>query len=345
VSTGFTDESDDRDPGLEHLIKALTADGEPSELAARDAAAAMFDAAFGACRARPRRRPRLPLQSIRAGVAAAVIAAVAGSTAAAYAAVLPTSVQHIAHSVFAPLGVPDRRPHAASGASRGPVPGGPSAASADAPTGSRSPRIPPSTSRQAPPGNSLTLTAASAQVPTGGRLLLEGGSTDHGAPRPGIRVRLFKRTAGQPGWRLTGSAVTGPGGRVVFTVPYLVANTAFYLATAGGAPSAPVTVTVIPHVVLRAVAGQQGTDLLRASAPFGDPGDAVTLQELSGGTWIDVASRVLDTGHQAIFTVSAGEEFRAMLDATGRHAAGISDEVSAPRSSTRSGSSSSRTGE
>jgi hypothetical protein len=73
----------------------------------------------------------------------------------------------------------------------------------------------------------------------------------------------------------------------------------------------------------------------------------VILRELSGGVWTDAAGRLLDTGHQATFTVSAAQEqeFRTMLETTGRHATETSDEVSAPRSSTRSGSSGSRTGE
>jgi hypothetical protein len=326
---GHSNEPGRHDPGLEHLVKALTADGDASELAGRDAAAAMFNAAFGAPSAR---RPRLSLKPLRAGVAAAVIAAVAATTAAAYAAVLPAPVQRIAHSVFAPLGVPDRRPPA-SGALRGQTSDGPSAAASSASARGLPPPVrarphPSATPRQAPAESSLALTAVSASVPAGGDALLEGEIT--GTARPGIPVRLFQRAADQPGWRLAGSAVTGSGGRATFTVPDLAGNATFYLAAADHAPSSPVTVTVIPYVALQATSGLPGTYLLRASARFGDPGDAMTLQELSGGAWTTVASQALDTVHQATFTVRAGKEFRALLEATGRHAAGVSDAISLP---------------
>jgi hypothetical protein len=249
VSTGLPDEPDShREPGLEHLIRALTAGGDPRELADRDAAAAMFRASIRPASGRLRRwRPRLPLHPVRAAVAAGVTAAVAGTTAAAYAAVLPAPVQHIAHSVFAPLGVPDDRPPAApSGAPRGAVLDGPSAT-------------------------------------------------------------------------VTGSPTAGRSGRPV-------------VAPRRGASSPPVSIIVVPRIVLRPVPGSPGS--LRASAQFGDPKDTVVLQKLSDGVWINVVSHRLDAMHQATFTVPAsspaGSEFRAVLEATNGHAAAASDEVSPP---------------
>jgi hypothetical protein len=333
VSAGFPGEPGRREPGLEHLIRALTADGDPRELADRDAAAAMFRASVKPAPGRPRRwQPRSPFHSVRAAVAAGVIVAVVGTTAAAYAAVLPAPVQYIAHSVLAPLGVPDGRPRAApGGAPRRTVPDGPSTTVTGSPTASRSgrPVVPP---RQVPADSSLTLTAASAQVTAGGPVLLKGRITYHGAAEPGIRVRLLKRAAGQPGWRPAGTGVSGSGGYVPLTVPCLAGNAAFRLA-ADDASSLPVTLTVIPRVVLRAMPGSPGS--LRASAQFGDPGDTMVLQKLLGGTWINVASQRLGAMHWATFTVPAnspaGLKFRVVLEATGEHAAAVSDEVSLPR--------------
>jgi hypothetical protein len=333
VSTGFPGEPGRREPGLEHLIRALTADGDPRELADRDAAAAMFRAVKPAP-GRPRRwQPRFPFHSVRAATAAGVIVAVVGTAAAGYAAVLPAPVQHIAHSVLAPLGVPDgRHPAAPGGPPRGTVPDGPSATVTGSPTASR-PGRPVVSPRRVPADSSLTLTAVNPQVTAGGPVPLKGRITDHGAVEPGIRVRLLKRAVGQPGWRPAGTGVSGPGGYVTLTVPYLARNAAFRLA-AGDASSPPVTVTVVPLVVLRAMPGS-----LRASARFGDPGDAVVLQELSGGAWISVASQRLGAMHRAIFTVPAGspagQEFRVVLKATGEHAAAVSDEVSPPRARDR----------
>jgi hypothetical protein len=327
--------SSHREPGLEHLIGALTADGDPRELADRDAAAAMFRASFsapaGPVPGRPRRwRPRLPFRSIRSAVAAGVIVIAAGTTAAAYAAVLPAPVQHIAHSVFASLGVPDARPSTAPSRA---VPDDPSATATGSPTVSRPghPAVPP---RRAPADRSLTLTltATSAQVAAGGPVLLKGRITYRGAAEPRIRVRLLERVAGQPDWRAAGTGVSGPGGYVTLTVRHLARNAAFRLA-AHGASSPSATVTVVPRIVLRAVAGSPG--VLRASARFGDRGDAVVLQRLSGGVWINVVRQRLNATHWTIFTVPAGSpagsEFRAVLKTTKRHAAAVSDEVSPPR--------------
>jgi hypothetical protein len=332
VSAGFPGEPGRREPGLEHLIRALTADGDPRELANRDAAAAMFRASVMPAPGRPRRwQPRFPLHSVRAAAAAGVIVAVVGTTAA-YAAVLPAPVQHIAHSVFAPLGVPDgRHPAAPGGAPRGAVPDGPSVTVTGSPTASRSGR-PVAPARRVPADSSLSLTAVNARATAGGPVLLKGRITYRGAAEPGIRVRLFKRTVGQPGWRPAGTGVSGSGGYVTLTVPCLAGNAAFRLA-ADDASSPPVTITVIPRVVLRAMSGSPGS--LRASAQFGDPGDTVVLQKLLGRTWISIASQRLGAMHWATFIVPAdspaGLKFRVVLEATGEHAAAVSDGVSLPR--------------
>lgn len=115
------------EPGLEHLIGALTASGHPHELAGRDAARAAFHAASqqpaptGRARsasASPasawsawRRRPvRLVLPARLAVSAAAIVAVLGGFTAAAAAQALPAPVQQLAYNVLAPLGVPVSQP-------------------------------------------------------------------------------------------------------------------------------------------------------------------------------------------------------------------------------------------
>ena len=124
MSTARGGESSAFEPGLEHLIGALTASGHPDELAGRDAARAAFCAASQQPTAARsgwawpastwsawRRRPiRLALPA-RLAVAFAVVAAVVGGfTAAATAQVLPAPVQRIAYTVLAPLGVPVSQP-------------------------------------------------------------------------------------------------------------------------------------------------------------------------------------------------------------------------------------------
>jgi hypothetical protein len=111
------------EPGVDHLITALTTRAHPHELAGRDAALAAFCEASRepAPNARPwplalsdrvrrsagPRRPVRILLPVRLAVAAAsVIAVLAGLTAAAAAQALPAPVQQIAYHVLAPFGVP-----------------------------------------------------------------------------------------------------------------------------------------------------------------------------------------------------------------------------------------------
>ena len=132
MSTARGGESSAFEPGLEHLIGALTASGHPHELAGRDAARAAFHAASqqptATGRARSalarsattwpasiwsawRRRPARLVLPARLAVSVAAIAAVLGGfTAAAAAQALPAPVQQLAYNVLAPLGVPVSQP-------------------------------------------------------------------------------------------------------------------------------------------------------------------------------------------------------------------------------------------
>ena len=127
MSTARGGESSAFEPGLEHLIGALTASGHPHELAGRDAARAAFRAASqqptpagraSSATTRPAstwsawRRPpaRLVLPARLAVSIAAIVAVLGGFTAAATAQALPAPVQQLAYNVLTRLGVPVSQP-------------------------------------------------------------------------------------------------------------------------------------------------------------------------------------------------------------------------------------------
>ncbi len=319
------------EPGLDHLIRALTADAHPHELAGRDAALAAFRAASRQPHSRARLSHWLSGSRRLSTVAAALAAGIAGVTAAAYAQALPAPVQHIAYSVLSPIGVPDTQSPASpapSGSAPGSAPGSATAGGhgSASPSPSASCPCPTSTSPLATAGSALVISVGRTQLPAGGFVAISGELTRHGKPGSDVRVRLLEQTAGSTGWQLVTSGTTGGRGKVRFGVVRLTRNAAFRLATPGGAGSAQVSVTVLPRVLL-AVAPGMVTDRFVASARYGDPGDTVVLQELSGGTWQSVAARTLGALHRATFAVppgTAGTEYRAVLQATGAHGAGVS---------------------
>jgi len=342
VSTGLPNEPGSREPGLDHLIRALTADGYPHELAGRDAALAAFRAAYGQQRHQPRFSPWLSGSRRLSTVAAVLVAGIAGFTAAAYAQALPAPVQRIAYSVLSPFGVPDNQPPtspARSGRAPGSAPGSAAAGGHGTASPSASCPCPTATSAQAVAGSVVAINVGRTQLPAGGSDAIAGKLTRHGRPESGVRVRLLEQPAGSPGWQLVASGVTGGRGKVRFGVVRLTKNAAFRLATPGGAASAPVSVTVIPHVGLVLVPGV-ATDRFVASARFGDAGDTVVLQESSGGTWQDVATETLGALHHAIFVVppgAVGTNYRAVLRATSAHGRGVSGPVRQTRAHSRIG--------
>jgi hypothetical protein len=105
------------DPALDHLFRALTADGTADELSRKDAALTMFrDSrrrsrfAFAMFRDGRRRSRRLRFASAMS-MAAAALVIIGGIAGAAYAAVLPAPVQHIAYRMLGRIGVPDTHRH------------------------------------------------------------------------------------------------------------------------------------------------------------------------------------------------------------------------------------------
>ncbi len=318
------------DPSLDVLVRALTADGSAGELAGRQAALAMFRSS--------RRRP--PRRRLAFPVSAAAAVVIAGGIAAAYAAVLPASVQHMAHRVLGPAGVPDAH-HSSLSASATSIPSTTAkSASAAAPT-AQAPATAPAPPRAAcrcqsgKPGQhtapALVLTAAHARVLAGGGEVLYGRLARGARGEPGVRVRLLERAAGR-GWAVAGSAVTDRHGDVMLAVSHLTSNASFRLTAAGGRASPAVRITVIPPVSLHVGRGRSpGVDTLTATAPFADPGDVVILQELSGGGWHSVVEHALDRDHTASFTIrlpkSGGLEYRAVIPPTYSHGSSVSGQV------------------
>jgi hypothetical protein len=305
------------DPSVDHLVRALTADGSADELAGRQAALAMFRDS----RRRPRRRFSFPMST----AAAAVV--VAAGLASAYAALLPAPVQHIAYRMLDRIGVPDaHHPSASPSAATIPSTTSNSAVSASpvqASSGLTGTPTPHPAQDQIP-AQDLVLAPAYARIAADGDDVLSGRLAAEGRAEPGVRVRLLEHVAGVPGWRYAGRAVTDRRGDVTFTVQQLTSNASFRLTGPKGATSPPVVVTVVPPVSLQLAAGpKKGTDLLTAVAPFADTGDPVVLQELSGNVWRSVGEHSLDQGHEASFTVripkSGGLEYRVVLPQTSRH--------------------------
>lgn len=243
-------------PDLDHLIAALTAEGRPDELAGRDAALAAFRAASRRNAADRRtglrgsaafRRPFTALTGRLAAIAAAGITVVAGVTAAAYTQTLPAPVQQIAHTVFAPLGVPNSqqqsgRPAPGTGSSAviAATSGGPAA-------GTNTPR----------PGDAylLTLTASRVRVQAGTIVEFTGRVTDRGRAAAGVRVRLVERIGGSTTWQTVAIGVTGPRGGFRVLSPPMTTTAIFRVAEPDGVYSAPVKVTVARTKITGRAAG------------------------------------------------------------------------------------------
>jgi hypothetical protein len=236
-----------RKPDLDRLVTALTAEGRPDELTGREAAVAAFraagrrDAADGSAR-RPRVSIRRPFTALPQRLAAvgAVVAVAAGIAAAAYAQALPGPAQDLAHTVFAPLGVPDNQPPA--------QPGHPAAVTI-ATSGAKSGRATPGGKAKTPtprPGDAYLITVAvsRARVQAGERVAFTGRVTEYGHAAAGARVRLFERLAGSTQFELVGTGVTGPLGGFRLPSPPLSETAIFRVVGPDAAHSAAVRVAV-----------------------------------------------------------------------------------------------------
>jgi hypothetical protein len=323
-------------PELDPLLRALTADPGPAELAGEEAAAAMFRAERAVPRPAGRKRRFVP--SI--GMAAAATIVVAGAlTGGAYAAVLPTPIQHIAHRVLARIGVPDAR-HLASSP-------GPSRAaarsSAMAVASQPSGRSFPTVTRTASPSPGpllpvppIVLSAVRGEVAAGSSVTLDGRLARAGTPMADAPVQLLELDGSR--WRPIGSALTGRDGEATFTVRHVTRNTEFRLAspvgTAGTALSPPILVTAVPWLtVTMSASALPGADVITVTARSADPGDVVTLQLAVGASWHDFTELRLNAARRASFTVAVapGQYYRVVLPATSTHAGAISSAVQASR--------------
>jgi hypothetical protein len=237
-----------REPGMDQLISALTADGRQDELAGRDAALAAFRAAGQRAATEPTLRQRRVVPSSRpltgwppkrlAALAAAAVIVIAGIAAAAYTQALPGPVQDAAHTVFAPLGVPG---HQGTAPSQGP------AAITDATQPGNCPSCAAVFKTPSPrSGNHyvVTLSGARVRVSAGVVAVLTGRVAESGSTAAGVRVALVARTAASAQWRIVATGVTGPRGGFRFVTPPLTASAVFRVVAPDGAYSGPARVAV-----------------------------------------------------------------------------------------------------
>jgi len=304
--------------------------------------------------------------------AAIALAAAAGFAVAAYTEALPAPLQQAAYHVLGFADVPDThhaapvavgshparptRAHSISRPGGGTQPSVPPAApvavgshparptrahSISRPSGRTQPSVPPASaqptaSSPAPAQEeaSLAVAATSGRIVAGGSETFVGQLTGQGRAIAGANLTLLERMAGEPRWRLAGTATTGPGGSAVVTVPDLTRNALFRLTGPDGSQSRPVPVLVVPPVSARLATGRRsGADVLIASSPLAAPGDTVVLQVSTGKGWRTVQARGLAGAGQAIFPLRSPADDRVdriVLLATADHGVSVSNSVTVP---------------
>jgi len=231
------------DHGLDRFISALTAPGQPDELARREEARAAFRSAWlpGNEPTIPPSRRHVPLRDRWPGplrlrltaVAATAVIVLAGATTCAYTRMLPGPVQDVAHSVLAPLGVPGRA--------------GPGSLSAGLNPGTSGPASSGTTSKTSPAGPAgyhLTLSASAARVAAGTTVIFTGRVTVGGQVAANAPVQLVERPARSTQWQVVATGEAGPRGRFRLVSPPLTATAVFRVIAADGSHSGPARVTV-----------------------------------------------------------------------------------------------------
>lgn len=343
------------DPGVERLLRTLTAAPTDRELAGEQQALTMFRSSQHPTRQLPVRPApaqhgaRWRWRLVLAGGALAVL--VGGVAGAAYAAALPAPVQNFASRNLGFLGVPAAHPNGHSHlpapapttppvvhhrtSSGQPAPGQPT----PAPSGSAAPGRHPSGSASPSPAASADVLTA---VPTAGNIVaghsaaIDGRLTRSGTAVSGARVTLLERAAGTAKWRVAGSGTTTSAGNVTIHVPALVTNAAFRLTGPDRAKSPVVRVTVSPPVMLHLHLSARGIrDVLVVSTQFAHPGNVVVLQFRSAtGNWVVLRAHALGARGMARFVLDARllkhRTIRVKLLATVRHAASVSGPLTIP---------------
>lgn len=232
-----------RKPDLDQLVAALIADAQAGELHGRDAALAAFRAARrrGAAgsgwwhRRLAFVRPVTGLPR-RLAAAGAVLAVAAGVAAAAYAQALPGPVQQFAHTVFAPLGVPNGQQ---------PAPGTTdiTVSHSDGKT-NKAGASPQAPSPQPAGGYLVTVAVSRARVPADAVVAVTGRVTADGRAAADVRVRLYERIAGTTTEELVATGVTGPRGGFRLLSPPLTATAVFRVVGPDSAHSVALRVVV-----------------------------------------------------------------------------------------------------
>jgi hypothetical protein len=176
------------------------------------------------------------------------------------------------------------------------------------------------------------MTAARSAVAFGGVDGFTGRMTRDGKPARLVRIRLLMRPAGGGTWRLVTTGLTNVNGVVRLAGPPMAADASFELAGTGklaSAASAPVTVTVIPHIAVRVSAA----GVLTVTVWPASDGDQAVLEVLRGGAWQPLANLQL-VAHKAAYQVRPGATYRVAVPATAEHDAAASAPAVAPVSTT-----------
>ncbi|HEY6786725.1 MAG TPA: hypothetical protein VI365_05390 [Trebonia sp.] len=129
---------------------------------------------------------------------------------------------------------------------------------------------------------------------------------------------------------MVATGLTNAKGTVVLVGPRMAANANFVIKGTdklASVASAPVAVTVVPHVAVRVGAAHVLTVTVWPAAA-GDPAD---LQVLQDGTWRLVADLEL-TAHKATYKATPGATYRVTIPATATHEAAVSASVTVPES-------------
>jgi hypothetical protein len=182
----------------------------------------------------------------------------------------------------------------------------------------------------------MSMTVATNPVSFGVQDAFTAHVLRNGHPGRLVRVRLLEQLSNGTGeWRVVAAGLTNANGTVVLVGPRTTVDAIFVIKGAdklASVASAPVTVTVTPHIAVRVGAAHVLTVTVWPAAA-GDPAD---LQVLQGGTWQLVA--VLDlAAHKATYKVTPGGTYRVSIPATATHDAAVSASVVAPGAATPSG--------